>query len=801
MKRRFLSRLIVATSFIVLSSGSLLRAEFIQPVAVQASNGQATQDALLNGQGFDDPGLGSPTSIHNQAAGEMWSGVGSIREYVIFDLGTNVSLTKVYVWNYNVVDATDVGMKDVEVQVSSDPDIANTNANFNTIATISLKEGGQTAQVFDVAGTGVRLVKLKGLSNWGQGYTVGLAEVRFESGDITGNVPVLVLNSPREGDEIAFGTDITVDAKVTDKDNDLLKVEFFDGATLLTNKTLAPYATTLKGATNGNHALRVVATDKSGKVAWVSANINVRTLVADRIITIDDTADEGTGLNQISYTGAWNPAPGGASDPRYNHDDHYESNNNKNDYFEVRFKGVKIDIFSTVASHHGTGMATIDGGPESKVNYKAAQRAEQVFLWSSPILANREHVLRVRVVGDGVVTADRFDVSVSDKPEVTTAIVKEVVATFTNLVVTMEDFAASVVDPATVQLSLDGTAVVAAPIKTGGLTTITYTPATPFLPGSTHTLKVDAKDLNGTNVVGELTFTLPQPFFPLTGLGGPLSTAGNWGFRQIWNAGRADALVSAVDIAFQATQAGFAGKIHDTAVPFINFGKTANPGSGGLIPGDLPLPAEQQALPDSDFVIVARASVKIPRSGDWTIGVHSDEGFALRFIGSPFASVSGNGARDENFPEFMAVPVNTVDSNTRGILQGIAAGTYEIEFIAWERVGAAFYEVYAAEGAFQDDADTDQWQLIGATGGLEIVKLLPPPISLTALGLTKAGNQVTIDFISPTPDGQHQLLKSTDLKTWQPAVAAVFTKVANNIVRVSLSGVAGNATFYRVLLP
>src|SRR5204863_7852960 len=131
-----------------------------------------------------------------------------------------------------------------------------------------------------------------------------------------------------------------------------------------------------------------------------------------------------------------------------------------------------------------------------------------------------------------------------------------------------------------------------------------------------------------------------------------------------------------VGIALQATQAGFAGKIQDVAVPFINFAKTAEPGGGGLIPDDQPLPAEQQGLTDSDFVIVARATVKIPRSGDWTIGVHSDEGFALRFIGAPFASVSGNGERDDNFPEFMAVPVNTGDSSTRGILQGVAAGTY-----------------------------------------------------------------------------------------------------------------------------
>src|SRR5262249_34721561 len=151
--------------FIGLSLAPLLRAEFIQPVAVFASNGQGSQDALINGQGFNDPGVGSPASIHNRLGSEMWSAIGSIKEYVVFDLGKTVSLTKVYIWNYNVQDATDVGMKDAEVQVSSDTNL--TNASFNAIARIALKEGGETAQAFDVVGTSVRLVKIKGLSNWG----------------------------------------------------------------------------------------------------------------------------------------------------------------------------------------------------------------------------------------------------------------------------------------------------------------------------------------------------------------------------------------------------------------------------------------------------------------------------------------------------------------------------------------------------------------------------------------------------------------------------------------------------------
>ncbi len=776
-----------------IASLTSVRAEFLQPVSVLASNGQGTQDALINGQGFDTPGIGSPASVHSRDQGETWSGVGSIREYVVFDLGQAVNLTKVYIWNYNVADATDVGMKDVEVQVSSDANM--TNANFNAIAQISLQEGGEKAQVFDVVGTNVRLVKLKGLSNWGQGFTVGLAEVRFESGDITGHVPLIVLNSPHEGDEVAFGSDITLDAKVTDSDLDLAKVEFSDGATVLTNKTATPFTFTWKGAAQGNHAVRVTATDKSGKSAWVTANISVRELVADRIIKIDDTADEGEGLNQIKYTGTWNPAPGGDSDPRYLHNDHYESNNNKNDYFEVRFQGVMIEIYATVASHHGSGFASIDGGPESKVVYKAAQRAEQVFLWRSPILPNGEHVLKVRVAGDGVVTADRFDVSVSDKPVVTTATLKEVTATFTNVIVKVEDAATSVIDPTSLKLSLDQVVVAAKVAKTPPISTITFAPAAAFEPGSTHTLTVEGKDAGGNAFKAEQTFSLPAPFFPLTGLAGPASTAGNWGLRQIWNAGRADSIVSAVDIITKSAQPGFTGKLQDVAVPAINFALSSNPGNGGLFPDHQPLPAEAQGLSPSDFVIVGHAKVKIPRSGDWTIGVHSDDGFALRFVGAPFDSVNGTGVRDDNFPEFMGYLIDTANSNTRGILKGLAAGEYAIEFVAFQRVAGAFFEVYAAEGAFGDDTETDQWQLIGSSAGLEIVAGPKGPVTIRQT--SKLGNRLTLEFESPDPDGRHQMQSSADLKTWQAVTDATFEKVGT-AVRATVSTDNSPVRFYRV---
>lgn len=801
MKSHFLSRQLILNPSpwmvaLLLAAAPALRAEFLQPVAVSVTNGTDSQDALINGQGFEEPGLGSPDAVHNRSGGEMWSGIGSIRESATFDLGKSVSLTKVYIWNYNVQDATDVGMKDVEIQVSADTDMA--TAKFNAIARIALTEGGDKAQVFNVVGTSVRLVRLKGLSNWGQGYTVGLAEVRFESGDITGNVPTITINSPRDGDEIALGADISIDTTATDKDGaaNIQKVEFYDGDTLLTNKTATPYLFVYKGAAAGAHTFRAVVTDRTGKVAWNTVNVSVRELVADRIEKIDDERDIGTELGQIRYVGAWTLAPGADSDPRYLHNDHYNAGNNRNDYFEVRFKGVKVDVFATVASHHGTGWASIDGGAETKVIYKAAQRAEQVLVWSSPILPNREHTLKIRLAGDGVVTADRFDISVSDKPDVVTASVKEVVASFTNLIVRLEDTASSVVTPGSVKLTLDGVNASVTTSKAGTTTTAIHTPAAAFAAGSTHLLIVEAKDGAGSSITNSSTFTLPAPPFPLTGLAGPSSSTGAWGFRQIWNGGRADSVSSALEIAQRAGQAGFAGKVSDTTVPAVHHALSSNPGTPGLFPDPVPFPAEAEGLAASDFVVIARATVKVPRAGDWTVGVHSDDGFALRFVGAPFDSVNGTGVRDDDFPEFMTF-LTPGETATRGVLKGLKAGTYAVEFIGYQRAGGAHFDIYVAEGAFEDDSATDQWVLLGEAGGWDIVS----GVSLRATAVRKQAENVVIDFSTPTPDATHTVEQSADLASWQAVTGATFSKTGESSARATVTGANSGARFYRLRAP
>jgi hypothetical protein len=772
-----------------------LQAEFLQPVDVTVSNGEEIKDTLIDGNGFEDPGVGSPDSVHITASSEMWSSVGSVRAELVFDLGKTVDLTRVFLWNFNAGTDTDVGMKDVDVFVS--PDANPATAKFTGIASVSLTEGGSAAQAFPVSGTDVRLVKLRNTSNWGNGYRIGLAEARFESGDIAGNVPVVSITGLKNGDTVPLASDFALAATVTDKDSNLSKVEFFDGKTKLGETNRAPFTVSLKSLAQGDHSLRVVATDATGLKAFDTVDVSVREIVPGKVIQIDDTRDRGTNLNQIRYVGTWNVGQGNANDPRFLNADRYSDSSSA--YYEVRFVGVKIDIFATVASHHGTAAAVIDGGTRYVINYKATQRGEQKLIWSSPLLPNREHVLRVSVLGTGVVTADRFDVTQSDTPSTDRAVVKRWEATLDRFTIDLEDLGTSRVDTNTVVLRIDGAAAPVSVSRSGALTTVVYVAPAPFAPGSVRPFRIEARDLLGNVIASEATFTVPAPPFPGEGLGGPAGAAGAWGVRQVWGGGRADAVVTAVELARAATTQGFTGRKLDTTAPVVNFELGAD-GFGGLFPDEAPFPAEAEGLGASDWITIARARVRIPRTGDWTFGIRSDDGFALRFAGHPFASVSGGGRIDEEFPEYVLFPLGTADSNTRAVLKGLRAGDYGVEFLHFQRSGGAHAEVYAAEGAFTEDADTGDWALIGGPGGLELVAEEAPPAGPFRLGrLGLETGRMTLDFESPRPTGRHTLEESADLRSWTPVPSATFAPTTGRGVRATTTTApTGTARFYRV---
>ena len=782
-----------------LTLATLRAGDFLQPVAALANFAEDLAEKTIDGQGFEDPGVGTPDSVHINSGSEMWSSIGSIKGELVFDLGQNVTLTKVYLWNYNAPGATDWGMKDIEVHVAPESDPA--KARFTGIATANLKEGGEKAQVVDVKGTNVRLVRIRNTSNWGAGYAIGLAEARFETGDVAGNVPSVQIANVKAGDTVPFGSDFSLLATVSDADYNIAKVEFFDGSTKLGETNKAPFSVSLKTLAKGEHTLRVVATDQTGLVGFDTVTVMVKEVVPGIVIKIDDNRDIGKGTNQITYSSGWTLAQGNANDPRFLNNDHYSGTSGN--YLEVKFFGVKIDVYATVASHHGKGYAVIDGGTRFDVDYKAPQRAEQKLVWSSPLLPNRLHTLRITVAGTGVVTADRFDVTQSEAPADDKAVVKRWDVGLDRFAVEMEDVGASVVDATKVTLSVDGVPVMAKVTKAGAVTSITYTPSAAFVPGSVHPFKVEAKDTRGTSIVSEATFTVPAPPFALTGLGGPRGQAGSWGVRQVWNAGRADAVATAVDIAKAAGGTGFQGRVLDVQAPVFNFNYTPSPSGSGLFPDRAPFPGEAQELPAADWVTIGRAKIRIPRDGDWTIGVHSDDGFALRFIGHPFASVAGNGLIDEDFPEYIQFAVGTADSSTRGVLKGVKAGDYAIELIHFQRNGGAFAEVYAAEGAFADDGDTGGWALIGAADGWVLVDDTAPAGPVTVKAVRVDGASLVLEFDSANPAASHVVFQSpdslsADAAKWTPLAGASVSSLGGQRYQAKFALPASRVGFYRI---
>ena len=100
------------------------------------------------------------------------------------------------------------------------------------------------------------------------------------------------------------------------------------------------------------------------------------------------------------------------------------------------------------------------------------------------------------------------------------------------------------------------------------------------------------------------------------------------------------------------------------------FSEDPDTGAGLFIDDEEAMPANVEGLSDGFYVSVANDLVKIPRTGDWTIGVISDEGFALRFVGAAFASAAGNSVIDGNYSGFLSHPTNDANSNVREVLQG-----------------------------------------------------------------------------------------------------------------------------------
>ncbi len=345
-------------------------------------------------------------------------------------------------------------------------------------------------------------------------------------------------------------------------------------------------------------------------------------------------------------------------------------------------------------------------------------------------------------------------------------------ATPTGMSFSISDSAPSVLDNSSVTLLVDGSSVpvVAGTKDSNGSTPFTATYAAAFAQGSAHVYTIQAKDTSGQSITKSSAFSIGFQWWPVGDLKGPAVVDKLWASRFIF--GVKDAAGNTVQVqggtsglqqtfAILAAQGSpdfvtgnnnpkFTGTVADVVTNVINWN------GGGLFGNDNGYP--DVATSDANwtghsFINLNIGNLVIGEEADYTFGIHSDDGMALRIRGGRTVSISGNGQLDPVDPESIVHPADTGDSSTR-VVYHLRKGVYRIEFFWWENGGGNNGEIYAAKGAFKNDGDTTTWKLIGDP---------KPSQTVTLLGVDSAGWTV----ISSDPGG------ATQITTWDLANAAL----------------------------
>lgn len=153
-------------------------------------------------------------------------------------------------------------------------------------------------------------------------------------------------------------------------------------------------------------------------------------------------------------------------------------------------------------------------------------------------------------------------------------------------------------------------------------------------------------------------------------------------------------------------------------------------GNGGLSRGNRAYPDavlnHAQWTAGDDFIQLGVLQLQVTEEGDYTFGVHTDDGFGLRIRGGRVVSVTGNGDPDANDPEAVVHPGTTGDSSTRAVYR-LSPGTYRVEFLWYERGGGDHGEIYWAKGSFPNINSAPAWNVWRLVGSNEpLVPIIKP---------------------------------------------------------------------------
>lgn len=236
----------------------------------------------------------------------------------------------------------------------------------------------------------------------------------------------------------------------------------------------------------------------------------------------------GSGSNQFEFSGAWESGP--ASDA-YQQDNHYT--NDSSAYYQFKFDGVQAKLYAEKNNAIGIYAVSVDGGPETLIDGYASTRQDQQLLYTSPVLSNGTHTLKVRNTGTknsasgGIyIVADRVDVVTETTPPTGDTTAPTVPTGLTTGIVTV----AAV--PLTWTASTDNVAVTGYQVFRNGSSigtsaTTDFTDST-VAPDTTYSYTVKAVDAAGNVSAASNALAVTTPAIPPSGDPIPAGIPGNW---------------------------------------------------------------------------------------------------------------------------------------------------------------------------------------------------------------------------------------------------------------------------------
>ncbi|MBN1854251.1 MAG: hypothetical protein JW829_16095, partial [Pirellulales bacterium] len=263
---------------------------------------------------------------------------------------------------------------------------------------------------------------------------------------------------------------------------------------------------------------------------------------------------------------------------------------------------------------------------------------------------------------------------------------------------------------------------------------------------------------------------LDMHIFPTGRMQGPDGAAGMLGVREVRWGMSTPTVVQAVEI----IQSGLGTK-YDGFVPTLDLtDPNTNPDGGPNItttPITILSNGHGGATDDDNIQTIIKGRVYVPagQGGTYSVQFRSDDGFALRFLdqaGNPVPFTDHGELGRIDLDGALSFPNPTGDSNSRGIITLAENSVYDIECVAYENGGGAYWEMTTMQGDYRGESavvppntlfvpSTANWLPLGGTSIEEQTIAGPAPVKLTS-----AARATCVIDVLPT-SGTFSLVDST----------------------------------------